>query len=564
MAQEVLIYLSYIIGISAILAVLSRIIKQPPIIGYLITGVLVGPLFFNLIGPASETAQVISIFAHIGVVFLLFIVGLSLDFRILKEVSGVASLAGISSIIVTGTIGILISLGLGFETTSALYLGAALAFSSTVVVVKILSDKKEIETLHGKIAIGILIIEDFVAALALMIIPLIKNGWSTQILLREISIIILLIVGIMLIATLILNRFMNYLARNQEAMFLFGIAWALILAMIFSKLGFSLEIGALIAGMSLASSKYTLELGGKMKPLRDFFVVLFFVFFGSQLIAPITSDMIKTALIFSTFIVIGKPIIVMTALKVFGYKKRTNFLAASSLAQVSEFSLILVLLGYTLGYLSREIMSIAILTAIITIGISSYSIFYSHKIFDKISQFLNIFDGKRKEKKNIREEYYDIILFGYHRIGHKIASTIKNKKILIVDYNPKIVLSLAKENIDAIYGDATDKYFLNEIPLKKAKLIISTIPEEQANITIRENLKEVKSHATFIATAEQPREALDLYEQGIDFVIIPHHVGGDYASEKIERYGLNKEKYREDGKKHYNELKKSKENSKYS
>src|SRR3989344_4217647 len=371
MVQEVLFYFSYIIAIAAVLAVLSRIIRQPPIIAYLITGVLAGPLFLNLIGPASETGETISIFAHIGVVFLLFIVGLSLDFRVLKEVSGVASLAGISSIIITGAIGVLISIWLGFETTSALYLGAALAFSSTVVVVKILSDKREIETLHGKIAIGILIIEDFVAAIALMIIPLIKNGWSTQILLKEILIIILLIVGIMLVTTFVLNRFMNYLARNQEAMFLFGIAWALVLATLFSKLGFSLEIGALIAGMSLASSKYTLELGGKMKPLRDFFIILFFVFFGSQLANTITLNLIKTALLFSVFVIIGKPIIVMTILRIFGYKKRTNFLAGSSLAQISEFSLILTLLGFTLGHLSQEIMSLAVMIALITIGISS-------------------------------------------------------------------------------------------------------------------------------------------------------------------------------------------------
>jgi len=565
MVQEVLFYFSYIIAIAAVLAVLSRIIRQPPIIAYLITGVLAGPLFLNLIGPASETGETISIFAHIGVVFLLFIVGLSLDFRVLKEVSGVASLAGISSIIITGAIGVLISIWLGFETTSALYLGAALAFSSTVVVVKILSDKREIETLHGKIAIGILIIEDFVAAIALMIIPLIKNGWSTQILLKEILIIILLIVGIMLVTTFVLNRFMNYLARNQEAMFLFGIAWALVLATLFSKLGFSLEIGALIAGMSLASSKYTLELGGKMKPLRDFFVVLFFVFFGSQLVAPITSGIIKSAIIFSLFIIIGKPIIVMSALKLFGYKKRTNFLAASSLAQISEFSLILVLLGYTLGYLSREIMSIAILIAIITIGVSSYSIYYSHRIFDKISRFLNIFDGTKLEVKNVKDESYDIILFGYHRIGHKIANKLfkRSKKVLIVDYNPKVVLVLLKQKANALYGDASDKYFLNELPLDKAKLIISTIPEEQANLFIREALKESKSGAIFIATAEQPRIALDLYQKGVDFVLIPHHVGGDYASEKIDNYWLDKQKYRKDGENHYKELKKSKDSSKF-
>src|SRR3989338_4841198 len=180
MAQEVLLYISIIIAITAALTVVARIIKQPPIIAYLIAGILVGPLFLDIIGPSSSSSELIQIFAHIGVAFLLFIVGLSLDFRVLKEVGGVSTFAGIAEIAITGVIGAFIAIGLGFSNITALYIGAALAFSSTVVVVKILSDKKEIDTLHGRIALGILIVEDFIAAIALMAIPLIENGggWS--------------------------------------------------------------------------------------------------------------------------------------------------------------------------------------------------------------------------------------------------------------------------------------------------------------------------------------------------------------------------------------------------
>ena len=173
MVQEVLLYISLIIAISAVLTVFTKIIKQPPIIAYLIAGVLVGPLFLNFIGPDSPSSDVISTFAHIGVALLLFIVGLSLDFRVLKEVGGVSTFAGIAEIAVTGIIGSLIAIGIGFSNITALYIGGALAFSSTVVVVKILSDKKEIDTLHGRIALGILIVEDFIAAIALMAIPFI-------------------------------------------------------------------------------------------------------------------------------------------------------------------------------------------------------------------------------------------------------------------------------------------------------------------------------------------------------------------------------------------------------
>jgi len=562
MVQEVLISISFIIAIATIATIIAKIIKQPPIIAYLISGVLAGPLFFNIIG--GDASSLIQIFAHMGVALLLFIVGLNLDLRVLKEVGIVSTFAGVSEIIVTGGIGVLIAIGLGFSNITALYIGAALAFSSTVVVVKILSDKKEIDTLHGRIAVGILIVEDFVAAIALMAIPLFNQSGNIFSIFIWLSLALGLIILIFLFAHFILNRFLNYLARSQETLFLFGIAWALILATIFDRFGFSLEIGALIAGMSLASSKYTLELGGKIKPLRDFFVILFFVFFGSQLASSLNWNLIKIALILSFFIIIGKPIIVMTILRLFGYKKRTNFLAGVSIAQISEFSLILILLGFTLGHLSQEIMSLTVLIAIITIGVSSYSIYYSHSIFNKLSKFLGIFEGKNKEKEQRKiKESYDIILFGYHRIGYKILNALKEMKIpfAVVDYNPKVILSLGKQGINCIYGDASDKEFLDEIELGKTKIIISTVPDEYSNLIIKERLKELKSDAVFIATAEQPRSAIDLYKQGADYVIIPHHLGGDYAAHMIKQFHVEKKKYREAGKKHIKELNLAKKDS---
>ncbi len=567
MAQEVLLYLSLIIVISAVLTVIARIIKQPPIIAYLIAGILVGPLFLKFIGPETASSELIQIFAHIGVAFLLFIVGLSLDLRVLKEVGGVSTIAGFAEIIITGLIGGIIALGLGFSNVSALYIGAALAFSSTVVVVKILSDKKEIDTLHGRIALGILIVEDFVAALALMAIPLIESGSSFSAVAYKFGFVIVLIIAILLGSTFLLNRLLNYLARNQEVLFLFGVAWALLLASLFDYLGFSLEIGALIAGMSLASNKYTLDLGGKIKPLRDFFVVLFFVFFGSQLASSISPELLKNAILLSLFIVIGKPIIVMTILRVFGYRKRTNFLVGSSLAQISEFSLILVLLGFKLGHLNQEVMSLAILVAIITIGTSSYSIYYAHTIFNKISSFLTIFESKKHklESAKVKKDDYEIILFGYHRLGYKILEALKklNKKFVVIDYNPKIILTLSKQKINCIYGDAGDKDFLSEINLDKAKLLISTIPDYSSNLTIKEKLRESKSKAIFIATAEQPRVALDLYKAGINYIIVPHHLGGEYAASMVINYGIDKQKYKLAGNLHKNSLRKGKSNSSY-
>ncbi|MDP3882378.1 MAG: cation:proton antiporter [Nanoarchaeota archaeon] len=565
MAEEVLVSISLIIAVAAVLTVLARIIRQPPIIAYLFAGIIVGPVALNLISPNGSSSELISVFAHIGVAFLLFIVGLSLDFRVLKEIGKVSTTVGLAEIILTSAIGFIIAIGLGFSNISALYLGAIFAFSSTVVVVKILSDKREIDTLHGRIALGILIVEDFVAALALMIVPLIQSKSSFYLMFGKFLGALVLIAVIFLISSFALKRILDYLARNQEALFLFGIAWALVLASIFSSLGFSLEIGALIAGMSLASSKYTLELGGKMKPLRDFFVVLFFVFFGSQLTPEINIPLIKNAIIFSLFVFLGKPIIIMGLLRTFGYKKRTNFLAGSSLAQISEFSLILALLGFNLGHLSQEVMNLAILISLITIGLSSYSIYYSRWIFSKISRALFIFEGKKHRNLIDKVKTFDVVLFGYHRIGYKILKELKKLGLsfVVIDYNPKVILALSKEGINCIYGDAEDKGFLSEIGLEKAKLIISTIPEDPVNKSILEYLNRTNADSVFIATVEYAKGALDLYKEGADYVIVPHHLGGEYASKMIAKFKTNKKEYDKIRKKHMSELKKGKEKSNY-
>lgn len=561
----VLSSISIIVGVAAILTLIARAIKQPPIIAYLIAGVLVGPLFFGFVGPNSSSSDFLEVFARMGVAFLLFIVGLSLDFRVLKEFGKVAGLAGLGEISITLVISFLIAIGLGFSFTPALYLAAALAFSSTVVVVKILSDKKEIDSLHGRIALGILIVEDFVAALVLMILPVIESHDLMLILYGVIKIVIL-ISAIFLLSIFVIGKIIHYLARNQETLFLFGIAWALVLAAIFDYMGLSLEIGALIAGMSLASSKYTLELGGKIKPLRDFFVVLLFVFFGSRLIGPINIDLIKNAVIFSLFILLGKPLIVMGFVRSFGYTKRTVFLTGSTLAQISEFSLILVLIGFNLGHLNQEFMNLAIMISLITIGFSSYSIYYSKTIFNKISHILNILEKKKTLKLDMKKtQQYDIILFGYHRIGYKVLQMLKKTKasFLVVDYNPKVILALEKEGVNCYYGDGADRDFLNEIPISKAKVIISTIPEEESNIAIRDKLRNIKSKASFLATAEQPRDAIDLYEKGIDYVVIPHHVGGSFISTILSAFGMDRNKYKKAGREHYLELKSAKKSSNF-
>lgn len=561
MVEGVIISVSLIIVLAAVLTIIARIIRQPPILAYLFAGILAGPLFFGYL--SSDTFGIIQLMSRIGVAFLLFIVGLSLDYRLFKEIGKVSILTGVIEVFAVGILGFLLAFKLGFANLTSIYLGAALAFSSTVVVVKILSDKKHLETLYGKITLGILIVQDIFASIFLMLIPLLGHIGSKTAIFQQLFWAIIIIIVVFFLGSFVFNRLLNYLAASQEALFLFGIAWALVLATAFYSLGFSMEIGALIAGMSLASTKYALDLGGKIKPLRDFFVIIFFVFFGSQL-TQFNLSLLGIALIFSIFVLLIKPIIVMITLSLFGYTKRINFMTSLSLAQVSEFSLILVLLGFQLGHLSIEIMNLAVLIALITIGVSTYSLNYS-EFLSKILKFriFNFLDGKITDNKPIFEKNPEVVLFGYHRIGYKILETLKKMKIkfLVIDYNPGVVAALIKKGIPCVYGDASNKNLLYDSGIGTAKLLISTIPEENTNLMIQEFLNEISSKAAFIATAEQPREALRLYHAGVDYVIIPQHLGGDYASFMIRNVKTNKKRYKEIGKQHKNNLILGKSNS---
>lgn len=549
--SEVLLELGLIVALAAILSLLGRAIKQPPIIAYLITGVIAGPLILNIL----QSTEVIEMMATLGVALLLFIVGISLDFRILRQTGGVVLVSGIAAMTVIGILTFFLTMNvLSLPYVTSLYLAVAFIFSSTVVVVKLLSDKNELGTLHGRITLGILIVQDIVAALALMIIPVIGKGDFTVILI-QVGKGILLVIGVFLFAKLMFRRTLSLAAKSQETLFLLSLAWALIVSMAFQKLGFSVEIGALLAGISIASSKYSLEIKGKIKGLRDFFIVLFFVYFGSQLAGPITKELLINASILSGVLLLGKPLIIMSFMRIFGYRKRINFFTGLNLAQISEFSLIILLLGFNLGHIPQQIVSLAILVSLITIGLSSYAIYFAQPIYKKVSRILNIFDGKKKMLGNAtKSEEYEIILLGYNRLGFNLLKAFNRakKKYLIIDFNPVTISKLSKKGINCIYGDVNDVEFLSSIKLNKTKIIISTIPELEISLNVMNHIS--NKNVIFIPTSHDIKESIKLYELGADYVIMPHFLGGDFMAHLLIKDNFEKREIRKEGRKQLKDL----------
>jgi len=548
--DSLLSQIGIVVGIAAIIAFIGRSIRQPLIVAYLLTGVVVSPLFLNLI----DTSTYLKSLSTVGIALLLFIIGTSLDFRIIKNIGGASIVGGISTVAIVCSASFLIAHFLGFSIIHSLYIALAFSFSSAVVVVKILSDKKEMETLHGQIALGILIVESFIAAIALMIIPVVSTG-GISLIFSQILRFVLMIILVVFVGKLIFSRALSFAAKNQEVLFLVSIGWALVISALFEIMNLSAEIGALIAGMVIASSKYNLEIKSKVKGIRDFFVILFFVYFGAQLTSPISSNLIKDALIFSSFILIIKPFIVMGLTRSFGFKKRTNFMVGTSLTQVSEFSLIVVLMGYSLGHIPQSIFSLTILVTLITVSLSSYAIYFSNQIYGYVSRFLGLFDGKRRSlDSNNNVGKYDIVLFGYSRLGFNLvkAFNLTKKKYLVVDYNPVTIMNLSKKGINCVYGDANDYDFLKSIKINSAKMIISTIPDYSTNISILKSID--NKECAFIATSNQIHNAIDLYNSGADYVITPHYLGGDFMASMLVRDKFNRKTLKEEGRLHVKQI----------
>ena len=553
--ENIFFDIGMVIIIATVFAYFAKFFKQPLIPAYILTGVILGPV----LGLITNT-EIITTFSEIGIAFLLFIVGLEINIRKLRHVGIVASFGGIVQIVSIFTAGFIISLLLGFVVLESVYIALIIAFSSTMVVIKLLSDKKEIDTLHGKIIKGILLIQDIAAILALSVLVGLNDLSFVALFLSIFKGVIALLLAIA-VSKFIFPPLFTFAAKSQELLFISAVSISLLYSMLFNYLGFSIAIGAFIAGVSLANLPYNIQIIGKVKSLRDFFSVMFFVSLGMELLLSTFDFILRPLVVLLLLVVIVKPLIIMFTTAFFGYKKRTSFLTSISLAQISEFSLIIVAQGLILGHISQEIFSLAVLLAIGTITLTTYFIKYENSIYGRISNYLNIFDKMTENKNELeympKKGKNEIILCGYNRIGYNIVKTLLKvkKRVLVVDFNPETIKSLISQKIPSLYGDVGDLEILERLNFKKAKMVISTIPTKMDNILLIKTARKENKNIVIFVTAEQIKEALQLYDAGADYVVLPHFLGGDHISLLIEDFTEDINKIIEHKMKHIEELK---------
>lgn len=550
--------IAILLSSAAVFGIIAKFFKQPLIIGYLLAGFLLGSL--GIIHEASYLEG----FSNIGVALLLFLLGVEMNLSELPTIGKTALLTGVGQIVFTSVIGFLISSLLGFDITASLYIAIALTFSSTIIMVKLLSEKKQLSSLFGKISIGFLLVQDFVAVIVLMVL----SGFSsTDLITQPADYLFKILTGLALIAVIyflsrkIIPNLWKKFATSNELLFVVSVAWALAIASLTAgPLGFTLEIGGFLAGIALSNLPEHLQIASRTKPLRDFFLTIFFLSLGAKLVLDVqVISILLPAILFSSFVLIGNPLIVMAILGLLGYKKRTSFMAGLAVAQISEFSFIIVGAGAALGHISGQIVSMVIIVGIITMTISTYLIMNSDFVYERLKDYLDMFEREKPRERAFLKEAEmknHIVVVGADRTGTNIIKHLAQKDVnfLVVDFNPRVFTQLTSEKIDTVFGDIADKEILAASNLRSAKTIISTTNDLESNLTILEHVRSAEDKPTCIFTSATRDNAIKLYEKGADYVIVPDVVAGDHIIHLFKAYGMSGKKLESVGKKHFDKL----------
>ena len=526
------------VAAAAILGVVGWRLRQPLILAYLLTGVLIGPKGLNLVNDRASIATV----AEIGLILLLFIIGLEIDLKKLASAGPAVLLTGALQVPICLVLGLGFFYLLGERVTNGnytlIYLASCMSLSSTLIVVKLLYDKFELDTMPGRITLGVLVIQDLWAVGMIAVQPNIENPnllplafslWKGA----------LLVVGSLALSKYVLPYLFRAVAKAPELVLVSGLAWCFFLASVASFIGLSKEMGALIAGISLSTFPYNLDVTAKAMSIRDFFVTLFFVALGMQITVP-SLHVVIIALAASMFVVVSR-LSVVPILYALRLGHRTSLLPAINLAQVSEFSIVIASIGFASRQIPGDVLTIVIITFAVTAVGSTYMINSSHRMQQILSGVLRALRVKDldsvetvKERGESRPE--TVVFLGFFRDASSILHEFEHdgepqhvqdflNKILVVDFNPAVMRELRQRGISCVYGDVAHADTLRHIGIEGAHLVVSSITDDilrgTSNLRMLRNIRATCPKAKVMLTTEHIPQALNFYEAGADFVYIP-------------------------------------------
>lgn len=534
---------------AAAIGLFGILLRQPLIVSFIAVGLIAGPSALDVV----HSDEQIDLLSELGIAVLLFLVGIKLDVKLVRSLGKVALLTGLGQVLFTSVFGYLIGLALGLGSVTSLYVAVALTFSSTIIIVKLLSDKREIDSLHGQIALGFLIVQDIVVVLAMIVLSAIGigaegggghsgghgGGSVLSVLASGAAMLALVVLFVRYIADPLTER----LARAPELLVIFAIAMAAMFAAIGDFVGLGKEVGGLLAGVALASTPYRETIAARLAPLRDFLLLFFFIALGATLDLSLLGTHVTGAIIFSLFVLIGNPLIVLVIMGTMGYRKRTGFLAGLTVAQISEFSLIFIAMGVSIGHVTEDALGLVTMVGLVTIATSTYMITYSHQLYAVFEPLLGIFERKGTPREpsdagTHQARGYQVIIFGLGRFGTAIGLRLKKRgiRVLGVDFNPQAVQRWRDLGLEADFGDASDPEFVAELPFRGAEWMISTVPIHPTGLShedTRRTLIQLTRSAGFtgrIAAASQSvGDTEALFGAGVDLVLEPFQDAADRA-----------------------------------
>lgn len=527
-----------------IVSFLVKLMKQPIIIGYVISGLLFS-MYAVKKGFGNE--QVLLILSELGITFLLFLMGLEFNFKNIKYLGKDLLIATSLQTAVFFAIAFILAKLLYFNTLECIYLSVLFLFSSTLLVAKWVDDKKETDTLHGKIILGTLIIQDLFALIALTFLSAAGESSLSGILMVPAKGVALLLIAFVF-GKYLLKGMLRFAVRFPELLFIFSLGVCFFFVRLSPLLGYSTTIGAFVAGVTLANTEFKNDIYGRLKALIIFFNMLFFVGLGFQVnINPSPKLLLFIALITVLSLTV-KPLVIYLTLKLRGYDMKVSCLSALNLSQLSEFSIIIISSAVFGGMISKDLNTAAIISVILTMVLSSYLIKYDKIIFRCLKPGLAFGEKlfSRKKIKKITTPVFrpDVIFFGYYELGKDLLSKFEgmNKKIMVVENDPVKIKALEREGIPYCYNSITNPYFFNRLDFSSTELVVSSIMDFEENQMIISQVKKNNPKSVIISTAKNIKNSLELYDAGADYVIYPAYVNEQQVSVLLEEYttDLNK------------------------
>ncbi|TCP12481.1 transporter (CPA2 family) [Crenobacter luteus] len=533
--------LSLLLIVAAAAGAVAVRLRQPVLIAYIAIGILAGPAGLGLVAAQDQ----VDLLARMGVAVLLFVVGLKLDLQHVRHIGPVALATGLGQLGFTIAFGFVLTLLLGKGALEALYIAVALTFSSTIIIVKLLSDKRELDSLHGRIAVGFLIVQDLAVVLAMMAMSALRGGDGAPA--SAVALSLAWRVGAAALLLYLLMRFIlpglvHLMARSQELLLIFAVAWGTGLAALGEAAGFSQEAGAFLAGFSLASTRYRDAINARLVGLRDFLLLFFFIDLGSRLDFATLGGELLPAAVLSLFVLLGNPLIVMAIMGYMGYRKRTGFLAGLTVAQISEFSIVFVAMGISLGHVGVGALGLTTLVGLGTIAASTYMILYSQPLYEKLSPWLGIFERRHPhrelamEKRHRNAEPVDVVVFGLGRYGGSLLERLHERNVgaLGVDFDPETVRRLRRRGLPAHFGDAEDPGFLESLPIGELRWAVSTLPQWDTR-ALSHALHEAGFRGRVAGVARDEAHGQTMRRAGVDKVIDPYADAAGRAADELAR-----------------------------